>query len=140
MKIKSKTDIITNSSTEVYNKITEKNVEKLKELINALLDFTGYGKTCDEILDIKLVPMDEEDAWENRGDIGKGDDTRGWDELGEEEKIKYLLEYAEDCSDNAWAYPELSITPKEGVDIPWDTLRVLTDVGVLLGDTVAVWG
>lgn len=51
-------DLITNSSSETYVTATKKSVTTLKELVDSLL--AGTGKTCDDVLEIKLIPAEDE--------------------------------------------------------------------------------
>lgn len=80
MKIKSITDVITNSSSECFTYITEDSIDKLKKLINSILLIGGSNKTVDELFiieaefdketvkewydndrdDLHLVPSEEE--------------------------------------------------------------------------------
>ena len=53
MKIKSITDVITNSSSECFTYVTEESIDKVKDLINSILLIGGSSKTADELFTIK---------------------------------------------------------------------------------------
>ena len=53
IKIKSITDVITNSSTEVYTFVDEYGKENLKKFITGILKASGSDKTCDDVFRIR---------------------------------------------------------------------------------------
>ncbi len=55
MKIQSISDIITNSSTEVFVVYDESNISSIKELVNSILSLVDPSKTCDDYFDIEMV-------------------------------------------------------------------------------------
>lgn len=65
IKVKSLTDVITNSSTEVYSYVNESSLENLKKFINGILNATGSGFRCDDLFEIKYVLKDGsiDDYW-----------------------------------------------------------------------------
>ena len=90
MKIKSITDVITNSSTEVFAMISQGSVDRLKRMINLLLETSGSSKTCDDLFDIRLVVSD----WvgENEYIYIEGEDSeRSWEDLTDQEKLDWFL-------------------------------------------------
>lgn len=116
MKIKSITDVITNSSTEVFAMTSENSVIRLKRMINLLLAVSGSTKTCDDLFDIHL-----EVSWYAKdGDGYEGE--KHWEDLTPQEKLDWCLENA-DC-DKYYLYPEVKVTPKS-LDIPDELLNLL---------------
>jgi hypothetical protein len=53
IKIQSTSDIITNSSSEVFMVYDGHAFKKIKELVNAILAATGYEQTFDDMFEIK---------------------------------------------------------------------------------------
>lgn len=53
-------DLITNSSTETYIQSTDKTVEMVKNLVNAILDASGSPYTCDDLFVITSGGGDNE--------------------------------------------------------------------------------
>lgn len=53
-------DLITNSSTEIYIQSTDKTVDMVKNLVNAILDASGSTYTCDDLFVIKSGGGDNE--------------------------------------------------------------------------------
>lgn len=118
MKIKSVTDVITNSSTEVFAMISQKSVEDLKNLINLLLKASGSSKTSDDLFDIHLIPSEyaEDEYYEQ--------EQQPWEDLTREEQIDWCIRMAEsDCYYHCF-YPEVEIIPKSP-DIPEDLVKLL---------------
>lgn len=90
MKIKSKTDVITNSSTEAFTYVTEDSLGKIKELIDDIIQVSEGKGTCDSYFDLKLGYVDKDLVreyweWENERDDGE--------EPSEEELYEYALNY-----------------------------------------------
>ena len=85
MKISSITDVITNSSTEVFAYVNKGTVEKIKELFNLIVSLTS-GKGCfDDFFEISLVPNQyAADYW-----VGE----KPWEDLIEEVKLDFCLNY-----------------------------------------------
>lgn len=88
MKIISFSDVITNSSSEVFTYYTESSIREVKALIDAILKAGGSDKTCDDLFEINLS-FDEEfvrDMWFDQGNE-------------EEPTYEQLLEFAKnyDC-------------------------------------------
>lgn len=54
MKIKSITDVITNSSTEVFTCYFKEDLDSVKKIINLVLKTAGSEKTCDDLFDVNL--------------------------------------------------------------------------------------
>lgn len=93
MKILSISDVITNSSSEVFTYYTESSIKEVKRLIDAILKAGGSDKTCDDLFEINLT-FDEEfirDMWFDAGNE-------------EEPTNEQLLEFAKDYDDGL--YPD----------------------------------
>lgn len=58
--IQSQIDLITNSSTEVFQTADDKSIEDLKEVINAILEIGGSSFKCDDLFNIKLSFSEKE--------------------------------------------------------------------------------
>lgn len=54
MKIQSLNDVVTNSSTEIYQEATEYTVKVVKEIINVILKISGSDKSCDDLFTISI--------------------------------------------------------------------------------------
>lgn len=117
MKIRSITDVITNSSTEVFAYVDKGTIEKIKELFNLIVSLTS-GKGCfDDYFEISLVPN------EYAGDYW--DEEKPWEDLSEEEKLDFCLTY-----DDPHVMPTVKIEPKHQ-DTPKELLKYLEDLGDL---------
>lgn len=118
MKIRSITDVITNSSTEVFAYVNEGTIKKIKELFNLIVSLTS-GKGCfDDYFEISLVPNEyAEDYW---------DGEKPWEDLSEEEKLDFCLDYDE----SPYVMPTIKIEPKHQ-DTPKELLKYLEDLGDL---------
>lgn len=129
MKIKSITDVITNSSTEVFAMTSQKSVETLKRMINLLLETSGSTKTCDDLFDIHLEVSSwvDEDTYIN---IEGEDAEKSWEDMTDQEKLDWCLEHAD--YENTNLYPEVKVTskyssiPKELIDL----LEAVVDCGL----------
>jgi hypothetical protein len=69
IRIQSYVDVITNSSTEVWQIASEESVRRIKEVINAILKVSGSEKTADDLFtfalrsdSVMIVPKNCEDA------------------------------------------------------------------------------
>ena len=118
MKIRSITDVITNSSTEVFAYVDKGTIEKIKRLFNLIVSLTS-GKGCfDDYFKISLVPNEyAEDYW---------DGEKPWEDLSEEEKLDFCLDYDE----SPHVMPTIKIEPKHQ-DTPKELLKYLEDLGDL---------
>ena len=118
MKIRSITDVITNSSTEVFAYVNEGTIKKIKELFNLIVSLTS-GKGCfDDYFEISLVPNEyAEDYW---------DGEKPWEDLGEEEKLDFCLNY----ENPQYVMPTVKIEPRYQ-DTPKELLKYLEDLGDL---------
>ena len=118
MKISSITDVITNSSTEVFAYVNKGTVEKIKELFNLIVSLTS-GKGCfDDYFEISLIPNKyAEEYW---------DGEKPWEDLNEEEKLDFCLNY----ESPQYVMPTIKIEPKHQ-DIPKKLLRYLKELGGL---------
>lgn len=54
-KIKSITDVITNSSTEVFQRYDESSFDTIKKLVNSILKFSGSNLTFDDLYEFSYV-------------------------------------------------------------------------------------
>lgn len=52
-------DVITNSSSEVFCVYTEEGIQKIKDLVNSILEITGSEQTCDDLFEISLIPDED---------------------------------------------------------------------------------
>lgn len=130
MKVKSLTDVITNSSSEAFLLVNSDSIDKTKELINTILRVAGSSKTCDDLFDITLR-VDESmtewywsRSWQNeclKEKLAKNiDDTT----ITKQEKTDFIYRKALEFEDNRdYGYSEerpllegIKITPKSGVD------------------------
>lgn len=118
MKIRSITDVITNSSTEVFAYVDKDTIEKIKELFNLIVSLTS-GKGCfDDYFEISLIPNKyAEEYW---------DGEKPWEDLNEEEKLDFCLNY----ESPQYVMPTIKIEPKHQ-DIPKKLLRYLKELGGL---------
>lgn len=127
VRIKSITDVITNSSTEVFSLVSRKSVSDLKRMIDLLLEAGGSKKRCDDLFNITLTIPYEKHAKEYYHG------TQDWEELSEDEKIDFCLGEANIYDDDAiYLFPEVTITPKSK-DIPdelVDFLKASVDKGL----------
>ena len=63
MKIIGFSDVITNSSSEVFTIYTEEGLEQIKKIVDAVLKVGGSKLTFDDLFTIKLC-FDEDYAWD----------------------------------------------------------------------------
>ena len=49
-------DVITNSSSEVFCVYNEEGINRIKELVNSILEVAGSDKKFDDLFEISLVP------------------------------------------------------------------------------------
>ena len=119
MKIHSITDVITNSSTEVFAYVDKSTIEKIKELFNLIVSLTS-GKGCfDDYFEISLVPNEyAEEYWNGE---------KPWEDLDEEEKLDFCLNYEWSPQ---YVMPTIKIEPKHQ-DTPKELLRYLEELGGL---------
>ena len=70
IKIQSITDVITNSSTEIYTIYTKNDIATIKKIVNALLSVNG-DSTFDDLFEIELLINDSvfEYLWEDSKEI-----------------------------------------------------------------------
>lgn len=140
MKIQSINDVITNSSTEIYQEATKYTVKAVKEIINVILKIGGSDKSCDDLFIVSINYEDMlEDYFEHIGDydipeekikvieeIRSREDNRGsfisyyeaYNELVKAELVGTVLPTIEKYTENYdcdWRYPSttVSIIPKD---------------------------
>lgn len=129
MKIRSITDVITNSSTEVFAYVDKHTIEKIKELFNLIVSLTS-GKGCfDDYFEISLaLNKHAEEFWEGE---------KPWEDLSEEEKLDFCFNYEEEPY---YVMPTVRIEPKHQ-DTPKELLRYLEELGGLgLNDLDTYYG
>lgn len=101
--VKSRTDVITNSSSEVYTYITGDAIENVKKMINSFLIFTGYQGKCDDLIEVKgTSSWSRQDILERYLDYEEDPSPEPTDEELEA-FVKKEHERALDC----WEYPLL---------------------------------
>lgn len=86
LKIQSVSDIITNSSTEVFMIYDEKSIKQIKELVNAILDLGNYKERFDDLFECKITFNEERLIDENPEYKG----------LTEKELLEKAYEYDDD--------------------------------------------
>ena len=69
-KVQSVSDIITNSSTEVFMVYNEDSIKQIKELVNAILDLSGNKERFDDLFECEITfdkerLLDEYPEYEN---------------------------------------------------------------------------
>ena len=60
IRIKSITDVITNSSSEAYTYVDDDSINKVKELINAIIQVVEGKGTCDGYFDVRFGYSDKD--------------------------------------------------------------------------------
>lgn len=72
--VKSVVDVITNSSTEVYVYYPDNAAERVLDLIQSILDFSGSDKKAVDLFDVKMEPgFQAEDDYEEAVEKGEVD-------------------------------------------------------------------
>ncbi len=54
IKIQSVSDVITNSSTEIYTVCTEYTLDRLKDIVNSILEISGSSLKADDLFTFEL--------------------------------------------------------------------------------------
>ncbi len=137
MKIQSINDVITNSSTEIYQEATEYTIKAVKEIINVILKIGGSDKSCDDLFTVSInyenmledyfesiydYNISEEqikviDEIRNRSDGHLISDSEAYNELVKAGLVGTVFptirEYVKNY-DSDWRYPstKVSIVPK----------------------------
>ena len=88
MKVKSRTDVITNSSSEVYTYVTEDGVGKIMDIIDAVLLASGSDLTAKDLVEIKPKCSRTEEVDEAYDDYIRWDVEEGETPLLKEEWLK----------------------------------------------------
>lgn len=102
MKILSVTDVITNSSSEVFTIVHPEDVDRIKQVINTILEIAESDKTSDDLFDIEYYWDDDEIAdYMTDCDIPTKEEAI--------EKCKETLYMGE----AAYVYPRIKITCKQ---------------------------
>ena len=102
IKVHSISDIITNSSTEVFMMYTEESLEDVKNLVNAILKLNGNDKTFDDYFEIKFLIDDD----------FKNDYLEEHPDATDEEIYRDAIGTAEYDYDNESPYP-----PIDGIEV-----------------------
>ena len=130
MKVKSVTNVITNSSSETFLVVNENAIDTVKNFINAILEAAGSEKTCDELFDITpSLCEDIEEYWEDwewkeeyLEKKFKGHSIPSNFVIPEEEKQAFILEKAKkhdwEGGEESPCSKGIKIKPKSGVNIP----------------------
>lgn len=138
-KLQSINDVVTNSSTEIYQEATEYTVKAVKEIINVILKIGGSDKSCDDLFAVSINYEDMlEDYFESIYDYDISEeqikvideirsrknergvlisDSEAYNELVKAGLVGTTLPTIEkfvDNYDSDWSYPqtEVSIIPK----------------------------
>ena len=61
IRVHSFVDLITNSSTEIYIRASDKTVTSIKQMIDNILELGKSKLTCDDLFDIELSKPDSEE-------------------------------------------------------------------------------
>lgn len=115
MKVIGFSDVITNSSSEVFVMYDYEGIDKIKEIVNSIFKCAGSNETFDSLFDIKFVL--DEDYIKDCLDNGKAT---------EKEMYDYALK-------NNWSgegYPfiiGIEVTSKDGKNT--ETAKLLSDIG-----------
>ncbi len=92
--VKSKTDIITNSSTEVYTYVTKESADNLVEIIDSILSAAGSTFKAKDLVEIKPTCSKKADVDYYYEDYVKNDVEEGETPLSKEE---WLAKENESC-------------------------------------------
>jgi hypothetical protein len=98
MKVKSRTDVITNSSSEVYTYVTEDGVGKIMDIIDAVLLASGSDLTAKDLVEIKPKcsrTSEVDDAYDDyiRWDVEEGETPLAKEEWLKKENERYLDDF-----------------------------------------------
>lgn len=128
IKIQSISDIITNSSTEVFIVYDSSNIDSIKQIVNAILSIDGHY-TFDDLFTIKMNAADYviEDMYKNWEDFFPNDPKPEsiddfWEfinALSQEELDKYVIIWESGQTYYCESYPfyeGYSVSIKEGVE------------------------
>lgn len=125
IKIQSVSDIITNSSTEVFTIYTSKDLETIKSIVNAILAING-STTFDDLFNIGLMPDEYkvEELYDENTDIQEKYPTLDdFDNFINGASDEELQEIAERWQDNHYDYYGNTffsgywVTLKEGIEL-----------------------
>ena len=97
MRVKSKIDVITNSSSEVYTRVDYNTLTRLKDFIDNFLKTLGDSRNFDDLFSYKFIYNDE--YYRSKLSDSTGKDN--WDALSEKDKVDFIVSYEEDKE-----YPE----------------------------------
>lgn len=103
MKILSITDIITNSSSEVFTIVHPEDVDKIKQVINTILEIAGSDKTSDDLFDIEYY-------WD-KDELAKY--MKEYDIPTKEEAIENCKQTIYEYREATFVYPRIKITCKQ---------------------------
>ena len=92
MRIKSKIDVITNSSSEVYTRVDYNTLTRLKDFIDNFLKTLGDSRKFDDLFSYKFLYNDEY----YRSKLSESTGKDNWDTLSEKDKVDFIVSYEED--------------------------------------------
>lgn len=132
-KIKSITDVITNSSTEVFQRYDESSFDTIKKLVNSILKFSGSNLTFDDLyefsydieLDCVLSYYEDYLIKNNQGEKAIEFRDADWQkqmEMLENEDYELKVELAREYDSNHYdeGYPAIRgyvVSLKRGIDV-----------------------
>lgn len=110
VKIQSISDIITNSSSEVFVIYDQYGIDKIKEIVNSILKLSKSEYSCDDLFDIQFEWDDivEEYYNDEGGFKGTGMTLEGYRQKVQDDRL--------DCREGRPVITGIKITPK--LDIP----------------------
>jgi hypothetical protein len=130
MKIQSISDIITNSSTEVFVVYDSSNIKSIKDLVNTILSIDGHY-TFDDLFTIKMNPNDNvvdemynswEDFFPNDPKPESLDDYWEFLDALPQEELNKIEKVWDNCRDHCYYYDTYSfyegysVSIKEGIE------------------------
>ena len=118
IKIQSISDIITNSSTEVYTIYSIRDKQTIKDIVNAILG-VGSDLKFDDIFDIGMLVSEyaAEDLWDNSPELQEKFPTlNDFDDHLSELSDEELAVYADKWDDCSPFFDGYYVTFKEGVE------------------------
>lgn len=92
MRIKSKIDVITNSSSEVYTRVDYNTLTRLKDFIDNFLKTLGDSRKFDDLFSYKFLYNDEY----YRSKLSESTGNDNWDTLSEKDKVDFIVSYEDD--------------------------------------------
>lgn len=109
MKIIGFSDVITNSSSEVFTIYTEEGLEQIKKIVDAVLKVGGSELTFDDLFTIELC-FDEDFAWDEYLDEHP-DASR--ESVSTEELLQFCKDHDNECYEGSTLIDGFSIVAKD---------------------------